>query len=250
MIAWNARGLGDPRAFDKLRLMIRSYSPDLVFISETKLRGRKASLVRCRLGFDGGVHVDSVGRSGGLILLWRKEWDVVVKGYSSGFIDCIVNSPDEKTWRFTGFYGHPEKAQRHLSWDLLRRLRGQFTLPWLIAGDFNEVLHFSEKKWGVVRRDTSMIGFQDTVVECEVDDLGFQGHPFTWNNRRIPPGNIQERLDRYLADWEWKEIYKDCRVFHRDFFGSDHRAIQLVLDFNLNACGQLWRSDRRFVFEP
>ena len=250
IIVWNARGLGDPRAFDKLRMMVRSYSPDLVFISETKLCGRRASLVKGRLGFDGGLYVDSAGRSGGLILLWKKEWNVVVKGYTRGFIDCFVTTPDGKNWRFTGFYGHPEKMQRHLSWDLLRRLRRQFTLPWLIAGDFNEVLHLSEKKGGAARMDTSMFGFQDAVVECELDDLGFQGYPFTWNNRQEPPGNIQERLDRCFADSEWKEMHKDCRVFHRDFFGSDHRAIHLVLDCSPRVSRGAWRSNRRFVFEP
>ena len=80
--------------------------------------------------------------------------------------------------------------------------------------------------------------------------MGFQGYPFTWNNRQDQPGNIQERLDRCFADSEWKEMYKDCRVFHRDFFGSDHRAIHLVLDFNPQAIRDSWRSDRRFVFEP
>ena len=69
-----SRRLGDPRAFDKLQMMVRSYSPDLVFISETKLCGRRASLVKCRLGFDGGMHVDSVGRSGSLVFLWKKDW--------------------------------------------------------------------------------------------------------------------------------------------------------------------------------
>ncbi|GMN47640.1 hypothetical protein TIFTF001_016822 [Ficus carica] len=96
VIVWNARGLRDPWAFDKLRMMVRSFSPDVVFISETKLRGRRPSLVKSRLGFDGGMHIDSEGRSGGLILLWKKDWDVVVRDYSRGFIDSFVTSPDEK----------------------------------------------------------------------------------------------------------------------------------------------------------
>lgn len=61
--------------FDKLRIMVQTFSPGLVFISETKFNGRKAGLVKARLGFDGGIHVDSIGRSGGLILLWRKGVD-------------------------------------------------------------------------------------------------------------------------------------------------------------------------------
>ncbi|GMN33653.1 hypothetical protein TIFTF001_004285 [Ficus carica] len=57
-------------------------------------------------------------------------------------IDSLDISPEGEEWRFTGFYGHLEKAQRHPLWKLLRRLRGLFTLPWLAAEDFNEIVHF------------------------------------------------------------------------------------------------------------
>lgn len=46
LIAWNTRGLRDPPAFDKLWMIVRSFSPGLVFISETKLNGRRASLIK------------------------------------------------------------------------------------------------------------------------------------------------------------------------------------------------------------
>ena len=39
----------------------------LVFLSKSKLRGRKAGRLKTRLGFDNGLHVESEGKSGGLI---------------------------------------------------------------------------------------------------------------------------------------------------------------------------------------
>lgn len=194
IIAWNARGLGDLQAFDKLRIMVRTFSPGLVFISETKLNGRKAGLVKARLGFDGGIHVDSIGRSGGLILLWRKEWEVSMKSMTRAYINSFATTPDGNTWRFTGFKGHPEKAQRHHSWELLRRLRGLFTLPWLVAGDFNEILHLSERKGGVERVHSSLHGFRNAIDDdCELVDLGFQGAPLTWNNHQDHPKTTYKR---------------------------------------------------------
>ena len=91
LIAWNARGLGDPRAFNKLRMIVRSFSPGLVFISETKLSGRRASLIKDRLGFEYGVHVDSVGRSGGLALVRTKDWDVVIQSFSRAYILMLLS---------------------------------------------------------------------------------------------------------------------------------------------------------------
>ncbi|KAF4369735.1 hypothetical protein F8388_010566 [Cannabis sativa] len=50
-----------------------------------------------------------------------------------------------KLWNFTGIYGDPVKNQRHNSWALLQRLSEEASGPWLIGGDFNEVLHAKEK---------------------------------------------------------------------------------------------------------
>ncbi|KAL5805657.1 hypothetical protein ACOSQ4_028390 [Xanthoceras sorbifolium] len=64
ILCWNVRGLGSPRAFLALRKVIRKQSPNLVFLSETKLKGDWAARVKVQLGFSGGLHVDCVGKSG------------------------------------------------------------------------------------------------------------------------------------------------------------------------------------------
>lgn len=215
------------------------------------------------MGFEYGVHVDSVGRSGGLALVWRKDWDMVIRSFSQAYIDAFITSPDGNSWRFTGFYGHPEKAQRHHCWELLRQLRGLFTLPWFVAGDFNEILHSFERKDGRDRYDSSMRGFGDAVNGCELIDLGFQGAALTWNNNQDPPKNVQKRLDWCLADIRWKSLFDRARVFYRDFFGFDHKALHVFLDFPstnqyvvdmvigvllLNRCGILMMAIRMFSF--
>lgn len=97
------------------------------------------------VGYEGGVHVDCEGRSGGLILIW-KDWEVDMRSFSRGHIDSIIKSLDRVVWRFTGFDGNPAKSQCHHSWELIRRLRSTFSLPWLLADDFNEILYLSEEK--------------------------------------------------------------------------------------------------------
>lgn len=78
-IAWNVCGLENPQALDKLWMIIQTFSPSLIFISETKAYGKAARMVKDIVGYGGGVHVDSEGLSGGLLLLWRKDWDIKLK---------------------------------------------------------------------------------------------------------------------------------------------------------------------------
>ena len=97
-----------------------------------------------------------------------------------------------------GFYGHPEPAQRHYAWTLLRRLRGMSSFPWMIVGDFNQILSVSEKFGGSQHSQPLMEGFCDALDDCELEELGYTGPCFTWSNRR-DNGLILERLDRSVC---------------------------------------------------
>lgn len=105
-LVWNARGLGNNRAFHELRRVITDVSPNIVFISETKMHQSRCVTWRVRLGYDGIFFVDAEGKSGGLVLLWRTPFKVTIRSYSKGHIDCMVER-DKTKWRFTGFYGNP-----------------------------------------------------------------------------------------------------------------------------------------------
>jgi hypothetical protein len=45
-------------------------------------------------------------------------------------------------------YGEPRWENKHLTWQRLRELRAQCNMPWLVAGDLNEILYPFEKEGG------------------------------------------------------------------------------------------------------
>jgi len=48
-------------------------------------------------------------------------------------------------WHFTGYYGYLEIERRKETWDFLRTLAQDNTLPWCIMGDFNDILSNEDK---------------------------------------------------------------------------------------------------------
>lgn len=107
------------------------------------------------------------------MILWKAPFEVSIKSYSSGHIDCCVFY-ENSTWRFTGFYGNPVASLRDSSWELLRRLHEIHELqdlPWLIGGDFNEIFFDCEKLGGIHRSPLAMDVFRITVEDCGLQDL-------------------------------------------------------------------------------
>lgn len=73
---------------------------------------------------------------------------VALRNFSDNHIDMDVMEDDGFGWCFTRVYGFPQTEDRHKTWTLLRDLYAQEDLPWLSAGDFNEILFHHEKEGG------------------------------------------------------------------------------------------------------
>lgn len=99
------------------------------------------------LGFSQGVAVDCEGQSGGMALWWRDHVSVSVRPWCQYYIDAKITA-NSVSYRFTGIYGEPIVAERMKTWDAIRYLARQDNLPWLCAGDFNEVLFQTEQQGG------------------------------------------------------------------------------------------------------
>lgn len=57
MVSWNVRGLNREEAIRQVRLLIKVYKPDLMFLMETKLSIGKVNIICKKLGFDQGLEV-------------------------------------------------------------------------------------------------------------------------------------------------------------------------------------------------
>ncbi|CAL5097923.1 unnamed protein product [Urochloa decumbens] len=131
-------------------------------------------------------------------------------------------TPTSEPWRATFIYGEPRVEDRHRTWEILQRLKTRSNDPWVVVGDFNEVLwqyeHFSETKRG----ERQMEAFRDTLDMCGLRDIGFAGIPWTYDNKKSGQRNVKVRLDRGVANQDWLDRFPDASVFHLTSPCSDH----------------------------
>lgn len=98
--------------------------------------------------------------------------------YSQNHIDCYINWRG-RLWRFTGLYGFPEFSQKHLTWDFIRRLQGSNNVPWLLGGDFIEVMSDVEKFGEPQRNRKCLEECRQTLDDYELRDVKPTGELFT-----------------------------------------------------------------------
>jgi exonuclease III len=94
VLAWNCHGLGNPRTVRDLHRMLKVKKPNVVFLMETKLGKNKMELIRIKMGFSNLFVVDSVGRSGGLALLWDDDTELEIQNYSRRHINAFLSPTD------------------------------------------------------------------------------------------------------------------------------------------------------------
>lgn len=155
------------------------YRPSIIFLSKTLVKKKRVEIVSKKLGFVKHFAVDAQGHSGGLALFWKNEGGVNILSSCSNFIDCECSHETLGKWRYTGYYGFPEKRKRVESWNMIRSLSTKSVLPWCIIGDFNDMVSLEEKRGGQRQPRALLDGFSETIMECGLEDFGFTGEIYT-----------------------------------------------------------------------
>jgi hypothetical protein len=202
----------------------RHIKPDVTFLSESHLDKIKAEKLMRKMNYDKCLVHDSDGRSGGLILMWKKEIKIVCRRVENFFIDVLVKG--EQDWRFTGFYGEPSWENKYKSWEYIRELHAEDNLPWLIIGDFNEILFSWEKEGGAPRATRYMKAFQDCLTDCGLENLGYVGDIYTWRR-----DGLRERLDRAVANATWNSLFPHAKAITGENTKSDHRPVTVNTEY-------------------
>lgn len=186
------------------------------------------------------------GFAGGIILLWNSANLVfhAVGGSAQGVHGVVEVRNLNHTFVLSAIYANPRYATRKLLWKELCDMAGSVTHPWLVLGDFNEMINQGEKLGGRPIKKNRAHLYAATMNACNLLDLGFHGQKYTWSNmRRRNP--FFERIDRGWVNPEWMASYPKSTLWNLYRVTSNHYPLLVRLDSPIPRLG-----DKPFRFEP
>ncbi|RVW51826.1 hypothetical protein CK203_085751 [Vitis vinifera] len=136
------------------------------------------------------------GATGGVVVFWDNRVLELV-GMEVGIFSILCrfkNCEDGFLWTFTGVYGPTMKRYRELFWEELGVIRGLWSDPWCIGGDFNVIF---ASPWG----------------------------PFTWSGGLN--GLSRSRLDSFMISEDWENHFSGAIQCSLPRLVSDHFPILL-----------------------
>ncbi|XP_061993372.1 uncharacterized protein LOC133711233 [Rosa rugosa] len=222
ILIWNCRGIVCNETQRALVDLVQLKKPNLIFLAETLAKPNHIEDLMHRLGFTGRACYPHEDDLQGVALLWRNDISVSVHTLSPHHIDAEIGDPGGPArYRFTGVYGFAARSDRTRTWDLIRTLNAECCdLPWLMAGDFNEILCQIDKSGGPPRAAAPMAQFRQVMADCGLTDMSFFGSRFTWLNKFT-----KERLDRSFQSLQCRMQYPCSRVITLPPSESDHCPI-------------------------
>ena len=132
-------------------------------------------------------------------------------------------------------------CRKKICWTLLHEERSNLQGNVVLAGDLNVILSQEEKIGGSLVRDPIRELVDDIILDWNLIDVKPTTGNYTWNNKRIGPGHIAARLDRFLIQDNF--LLLDLKLSSKilPFGGSDHKPILLEMENDKNLGPILFR---------
>ncbi|XP_023928116.1 uncharacterized protein LOC112039472 [Quercus suber] len=231
ILFWNCRGALNVDFKRRIFEMVINHHPSIMVITETRVGGDRAARIIEDLPFDGSIVTETIGYAGSLWLLWKTDdVDVMLLSSFEQEIHATVKVHNsDPIWLISTIYARPRLSERRILWDSLKAVAQLHNLPWLMLGDFNEVLSSEDKFGGNQVSLNRTLQFKECSDVCNMLDLGFTGSKYTWTNRRPIFDLILERIDRYFANPSWRILFPEAAMTHLPRTCSNHCPILVEL---------------------
>jgi hypothetical protein len=149
-----------------------------------------------------GISESARGASGGIRTLWNPmKYDLIkYETYKHWIYTNLLHKETGRQVNLFNLYVLVLLEEKIICWDTLKDYLLLNELEnIIIGGDLNVTLAATEKKGGSIVRDPAREWVEDIMSDWELEDVKPTKGKYTWSNKRVGPGHIAARLDRFLV---------------------------------------------------
>ena len=172
------------------------------------------------------VHINTTGRSGGVLLAWKETSFALQTTWRGRHVaaPCLTSGADDRQIVFASVYGPSISTSRGELWEDMIQMCETFpSHPVLIEGDFNVTLEAEDCLNGMGGRDPGSVQFRETLLRLCFIEMGSSDRWFTW---RGP--SSQSRIDRFLCSPSLADAFALAEVSSLPRPLSDHSPLVWV----------------------
>lgn len=178
-----------------------------------------------RVGYSKLAAIEARGHSGGLWILTQFGSNISFSIIDiSPYAVTFKLSLGGRSWVCIGLYARPISANRPAIWNYFCNLNSSISAPWLIIGDFNEIVFPCEQKGGTFLQSKVDVLLR-MMDDCDFLDLLAVGGHFTWTHNCWGHRKISKKLDRGIGNITWRDSFPESFVEILCRLHSDHNPI-------------------------
>lgn len=210
----------------EIRKLIAKEKPVCIFIQESKLE-----VVDSRLCFSLWGNNDcewlalpSIGRSGGLISIWKKTSFNLTASFSGpGYLGMSGIWTNGVSCNFINIYSLCDLSGKDFLWqNVVSEIQDRGSDNWCVLGNFNSALDPLERKGSNPSSRREIDAFNGFIEEAGLNNFPLTGRKYTWSSSN---GRCMSRIDSFLISEGWISTWPNLIQKGLSISFSDHCPI-------------------------
>ncbi|XP_076946627.1 uncharacterized protein LOC143618217 [Bidens hawaiensis] len=232
--AWNVRGLVNRNKQDLVKELMASQNLSVCCILEShttssNIRGICDKVFRGWEWMSNMAHCTNWVR---IIVGWDpRAVDIMNINQTDQAMHCLVKPKIGHHQFLTSFvYGHVKAPRRRPLWNDLQRLHStMMNETCVVMGDFNVILHPSERSHGSSEVTRAMDDFKECCNEADLRDLKGSGLHLTWNKSPGNENGLRKKLDRVMTNSNFLINNPNAKATFLPPLTSDHTPRMMTM---------------------
>ena len=176
-VVWNIRGASKMDSLRYLKKMKFDFNVKILVLLEPMSNEGHLDFVKRFVGYKSvASFVD-----GKIWVLWDLALTISFTTFADQLVDMEFSSPTG-TLFLSVIYTRCTGAARRPLLSAMESLAISRQGPWMLAGDFNSISAASERLRGAPPNARNMEDFNQTIFNCGLVSVDFEGTKFTWTN--------------------------------------------------------------------